>query len=164
MCHILRSFRYNVAIHFQEIVMNLEVFDIIIFITGAALGLIVGLTVKKGQQSASNTPNQANLTTEAMKFEAERKQAELDDFFSQTNEKLLSTEKVISELKQQIATGASSLASIEIESKDTPIKEDNEESIATPAEPPKDYSSNTSGTLSEGFGFKAESTEQNPSK
>jgi len=142
--------------------MNLEVFDIIIFITGGVLGLIIGLTVKKSQHSTTNTTTNTQASTETMQFEAERKQAAIDDFFTDASEKLISTEKAISELKLKLSTGASSLATTQAinSSQPTVTAEEINNNTETPAEPPKDYSTNASGTLSENFGLQAES-EQN---
>ncbi|MFT2109794.1 ZapG family protein [Marinomonas sp. 2405UD68-3] len=137
--------------------MNLEVFDIIIFITGGVLGLIIGLTVKKGQPSSTNATTSTPQSTEAMQFDTERKQAIIDDFFTDATEKLISTEKAIAELKQQISVGASTLATSQIINKtqSATVEEGNKGEVATPAEPPKDYSTNASGTLSENFGLQS---------
>ncbi|WP_191603080.1 ZapG family protein [Marinomonas algicola] len=142
--------------------MNLEVFDIIIFISGVALGIIAGLAIKKGNQSATKSSiNGAQSSVDSIQFEIERKQSEIDTFFTETNEKLLSTEKAMRNLKQQLASGAASLATSNMitQSIDTDSTESNSIDNNTPAEPPKDYSINASGTLSEDFGLQSKDNE-----
>ena len=138
--------------------MNLEVFDIIIFITGAALGLIIGLILKKGNLNATKkTTNGTHIPSEAVQFEVERKQTEIDDFFTEANEKFIVAEKAVLELKRQLSTGTNALATSKVasESLNSPETGSTETEEKTPEEPPKDYSIDTSGTLSEDFGLQS---------
>jgi len=139
--------------------MNLEVFDIIVFITGGILGLIIGLSTRNtarkntlvGQEKTFSSPERS------LQQEMDRRQVLVDDFFLNTEENLATLDKHFQQLKHKLVDGAKQLSSTDPvqRSQDDMI---DEYSLKTP-EPPKDYSADTStGTLREDFGLRL----QNP--
>lgn len=142
--------------------MNLEVFDVIVFVTGAAIGLIVGLSIKGaagkwlGGTSEQNPSEYSGFTPDSLQNELDRKQVMIDDFFNETNVTLKQTERLMASLRNKLASGAQQLSSIELPS--VRIDEGSAHSSnEQPIEPPKDYAlkrdQQDSGTLSEGYGL-----------
>ena len=141
--------------------MNLEVFDIIVFISGAALGGILGfiaksVTTKASLSSTATQPNQP--TAIAQQHEQAKKQVIIDDYFNDTNQHLEALEKQLTELRSRLIKDAKLISTVELKTAKIEAPQTNE---TEPAEPPKDYYTKTSsGTLTEGFGL--QNAEQNP--
>lgn len=141
--------------------MNLEVFDIIVFISGATLGGILGFIAKSVTTKASqnNTATQSDLSTPVAKqHEQAKKQVIIDDYFNDTNQHLEALESQLTELRSRLIKDAKLISTVELKPAKIDAPQINE---AEPAEPPKDYYTKTgSGTLTEGFGL--QNTEKNP--
>ena len=141
--------------------MNLEVFDIIVFISGAALGGILGFIIKSVTTKANlnnpvTQPNQ--VTPVAQQHEQAKKQVIIDDYFNDTNRHLDTLENQLTELRSRLIKDAKLISSVELKPSKVTAPQTDE---AEPAEPPKDYYTQTgSGTLTEGFGL--QNTDKNP--
>lgn len=136
--------------------MNLEVIDAVIFIAGAAVGLFLGMSMKKDNKPAANS--NTILTPDAIKHELDKQQVAIDSFFEDTESALEQAETTVAKLRNQIANGALELSNVSIQKNTTPSNTPNEdESISIDAEPPRDYAlkvdTQSPGTLSEEFGF-----------
>ncbi|TDO99901.1 ZapG family protein [Marinomonas balearica] len=146
--------------------MNLEVFDIIVFLTGAALGFIVAIIAKNiSQKGAQNRATSQGLTVNSIQQELDRKQVMVDDYFTATNEQLIMLEKRVSELRKSITTGAEHLSATTISAQ--PKSSEPDEEIPVVAQPPKDYASKeerSEGMLTEGYGLKTKSSELEPTR
>lgn len=139
--------------------MNLEVFDAIIFIAGAAVGLLVGMSFKKESKPAANN---TILSPDAIQHELDKQQVAIDSFFEETQSALENAETTVAKLRNQVASGALELSNVTINSNSTIIStpKAEEESVEIAAEPPRDYAlkkdTQSPGTLSEEFGFDKE--------
>ncbi|RNF49703.1 DUF1043 family protein [Marinomonas hwangdonensis] len=138
--------------------MNLEEFNIIIFVTGIIIGGIVTLVIKN--ISAKNSDKKANthsniITMKTLQEELDSKQAVIDSFFTQSSEKLLAVEKNLASLRDSLAENAAQISHVVIE------PSDKSRTLQTPMDfeehsPPKDYASkqdNDTGMLSDSFGL-----------
>lgn len=138
--------------------MNLEEFNIIIFITGIIIGCVATLALKS--YSAKNNSKKVNagsniITMKSLQQELDNKQVIIDNFFNDSNEHLLSAEKRLADLRNALSDNASQLSNIKIErSTGTANNTDTTESASF--EPPRDYAlkkDKEPGMLSETFGF-----------
>lgn len=144
--------------------MNLEVIDAVIFIAGAAVGLFLGMSLKKESKSATN--NTTILSPDAVKHELDKQQVAIDSFFEETENALEQAETTVAKLRNQIANGALELSNVSIQNNSNitsaPITE---ETTTLEAEPPRDYAlksdAQSPGTLSEDFGFNKEQEKSN---
>jgi len=143
--------------------MNLEVFDAVIFIAGAAVGLFFGMRLKKENKPAANN---TILSPDAIQHELDKQQVAIDSFFEETQTALEQAETTVAKLRNNIASGALELSNVTISNTNiitTPKAE--EESITVDAEPPRDYAlksdKQSPGTLSEEFGFDKEQEKAN---
>ncbi|REG81783.1 DUF1043 family protein [Marinomonas pollencensis] len=138
--------------------MNLEEFNVIVFVTGAIVGFAIALALKsitsKSTEKDSSSSSNA-ITIKSLQQELDKKQVIIDNFFSDSNEHLLTAEKRLAELRKNLSSGASQLSHIDIpasiNSQSTNVVE---EDIT---EPPRDYalkSDAEQGMLSEDFGLK----------
>ncbi|ADZ91048.1 ZapG family protein [Marinomonas mediterranea] len=147
--------------------MNLEVFDIIVFLTGAVLGFIIAIVAKNvSQKGAQNRAASKGLTIDSVQQELDRKQVMVDDYFTATNEQLIMLEKRVSELRKSITKGAEHLSTATISAQPTSIDESDVEKVAE-AQPPKDYASkedSAEGMLTEGYGLKPQPSELEPNR
>ena len=138
--------------------MNLEEFNIIIFITGIIIGCVATLALKS--YSAKNNSKKMNsssniVTMKSLQQELDSKQVMIDNFFTDSNEHLMSVEKRLTDLRNALADNASQLSNIKIERSTTSA--DSSDTIeAESFEPPRDYAlkkDKEPGMLSETFGF-----------
>ncbi len=139
--------------------MNLEEFNIIVFVTGAIVGFAIALVLRsitsKSTEKESSSSSNA-ITIKSLQQELDKKQVIIDNFFSDSNEHLLTAEKRLAELRKNLSSGASQLSHIDIpvsiNPQSTPVAA--EEDIT---EPPRDYALKDDaeqGMLSEDFGLK----------
>lgn len=142
--------------------MELEVFDIIVFVTGIIVGFAGALIFRSiSNKGASNKHRSAGPTIEALQQELERRQVLADDHFLQLHAHISAAEKKLADARKAVLEGASSLANVELE-KNEETKEEVNESEYTAA-PPRDYAAKTDtdeGTLSENFGLHRNTTEE----
>jgi len=137
--------------------MNLEEFNIIIFITGIIIGCVVTLAVK-GYKAKNNITkeysNSSIITMKSLQQELDSKQVTIDNFFADSNEHLMSVEKRLADLRNHLANNASQLSNIKIDSNETTDPQATNSPPAT--EPPRDYALKNGtqpGMLSETFGM-----------
>ena len=138
--------------------MNLEEFNIIIFITGIIIGCVATLALKS--YSAKNNSKKVNagsniITMKSLQQELDNKQVIIDNFFTDSNEHLLSAEKRLADLRDALADNASQLSNIKIE-RSTASANNTDTTESTFFEPPRDYAlkkDKEPGMLSETFGF-----------
>jgi uncharacterized membrane-anchored protein YhcB (DUF1043 family) len=138
--------------------MNLEEFNIIIFITGIIVGCVATLALKS--YSAKNNSKKVNtssniITMKSLQQELDSKQVIIDNFFTDSNEHLMSAEKRLADLRNALADNATQLSNITIE-RSTTASNNAETLEPTPFEPPRDYAlkkDKEPGMLSEAFGF-----------
>lgn len=143
--------------------MNLEVFDAVIFIAGAAVGLFLGMRLKKESKPAANN---TILSPDTIQHELDKQQVAIDSFFEETESALVNAESTVAKLRNHIASGSLELSNVSVKTNASIISEPKqEESIAIEAEPPRDYALKTDtqspGTLSEEFGFDKEQEKAN---
>lgn len=138
--------------------MNLEEFNIIIFVTGIIIGGIVTLVVKNiiAKNSEKKSDASANiLTMKMLQEEIDTKQAMIDSFFAENNEKMLEVEKTLAGLRDNLAQHATQISNVDIKpsDKELPSIEMMDYNNVTP---PRDYASkldNDKGMLSDSFGL-----------
>ncbi|MCV2403046.1 DUF1043 domain-containing protein [Marinomonas sp. C2222] len=143
--------------------MNLEEFNIIIFITGVIFGCIAtsafkGLTNKNSKKATDSASDIVTMTS--LQQEIDNKQALIDNFFTDSNEKIIALEKQITSLKGTLTSNAKTL-NVAIEGSSNEAQE-SIENTAT-AMPPLDYAPKTEeaeGMLSESFGLENKDPEQ----
>ena len=138
--------------------MNLEEFNVIVFVTGAIVGFAIALVLKsitsKSTEKDSSSSSNA-ITIKSLQQELDKKQVIIDNFFSDSNEHLLTAEKRLAELRKNLSSGASQLSHIDIPASINPQNTSVVEEDIT--EPPRDYalkSDSEQGMLSEDFGLK----------
>ncbi|MEL0613420.1 ZapG family protein [Marinomonas arenicola] len=138
--------------------MNLEEFNVIVFVTGAIVGFAIALVLKsitsKSTEKDSSSSSNA-ITIKSLQQELDKKQVIIDNFFSDSNEHLLTAEKRLAELRKNLSSGASQLSHIDIPASINPQSTSAVEEDIT--EPPRDYalkSDTEQGMLSEDFGLK----------
>lgn len=138
--------------------MNLEEFNIIIFITGIIIGCVATLALKS--YSAKNNSKKADsssniITMKSLQQELDSKQVIIDNFFTDSNEHLMSAEKRLADLRNTLADNATQLSNIKIER--STASSNNTDTIEPASfEPPRDYALKNDkepGTLSESFGL-----------
>lgn len=146
--------------------MNLEVIDAVIFIAGAAVGLLIGMSFKKESKPATNN---TILSPDAIQHELDKQQVAIDSFFEETENALEQAETTVAKLRNKIASGALELSNVNIENNSSILTTPKAQEDSTPvaAEPPRDYAlksdTQSPGTLSEGFGLdKAQEKAGNP--
>ena len=143
--------------------MNLEVFDAVIFIAGAAVGLLLGMNIKK---ESKQTTNQTILTPDAIQHELDKQQVAIDHFFEDTENALEQAELNVAKLRNQIANGALELSNKNIKVSSAPTTaEAEEETTSLGTEPPRDYAlkpdTQSPGMLSEEFGLNKDQEKSN---
>lgn len=150
--------------------MNLEEFNVIVFVTGAALGFVVALILKSITAKAAykqNTSTSTAVTIKSLQAELDKKQVIIDNFFSDSNEHLSAAEKRLAEFRNTLSNGASQLSMVEISSKPATATNPTPEDEFDVVEPPKDYALKTQseqGMLSEKFGLNDHSTNLEPKR
>jgi uncharacterized protein len=148
--------------------MNFEVFDIIVFASGAVIGFAICFIFKNNlnkNTSSHSLSHNSETSIESLQQEMDRKHVATEDFFLEANETLKAAEKKLADLRGQLVSNAKSLTQLEL-SKST-LTQEHITSDTSPelAEPPKDYSTNFShGTLSEGFGLKTDLQDEEPKR
>ena len=138
--------------------MNLEEFNIIIFITGIIVGCVATLAFKS--YSTKNNSKKADtssniITMKSLQQELDSKQAIIDNFFADSNEHLISAEKRLADLRNTLADNAVQLSNVKIE-RSANSSNNTEQLEPTSFEPPRDYALKNDkepGMLSETFGF-----------
>ncbi|WP_137169858.1 DUF1043 family protein [Marinomonas sp. FW-1] len=136
--------------------MNLEEFNIIIFITGIIIGCVATLFVKSlnTRQNKQATSNSSIITIKSLQQELDSKQVIIDNFFTDSNEQLNAAEKRLAELRSVLANNASQLSNVKIEKHQASTTVTADDSEIT--EPPRDYAlkkDKEPGMLSESFGL-----------
>ncbi|AEF55001.1 ZapG family protein [Marinomonas posidonica] len=146
--------------------MNLEEFNVIVFITGIIVGSIATYSIKnllaKNNTKQSDTTNNL-VTMKSLQQELDNKQVIIDNFFADSNEQILMIEKRLTELKNNLASNASQLSNVKVNV--APTSQSFEENIS--AEPPRDYAlkkEQDQGMLSEAFGLNNPETELEPKR
>ncbi|MCO4786450.1 MAG: DUF1043 domain-containing protein [Marinomonas atlantica] len=142
--------------------MELEVFDIIVFVTGIIIGFAGALIFRSlSKKGSSDKHRSAGATIEALQQELERRQVLADDHFLQLHAHISAAEKKLADARKAVLEGASSLATVELE-KPEETKETDSDSELTTA-PPRDYAAKESsdeGTLSESYGLHRNASEE----
>ncbi|NLQ16967.1 DUF1043 family protein [Marinomonas sp. M1K-6] len=149
--------------------MNLEEFNIIIFITGIIVGCIATLAFKSisAKNSSKHTSSNSNIITmKSLQQELDNKQVIIDNFFTDSNEHLSSVEKRLAELRNSLANNASQLSNVKIENS---ASINNAETVDTSSmmEPPRDYALKNGkepGMLSDAFGLDDRSADLEPKR
>ncbi|MGO2354538.1 MAG: ZapG family protein [Marinomonas foliarum] len=136
--------------------MNLEEFNIIIFITGIIIGCVATLFVKSlnTRQNKQTMSNSSVITIKSLQQELDSKQVIIDNFFTDSNEHLIAAEKRLAELRNCLASNAPQLSNVKIESHQTTTSVLTDDSEITEA--PRDYAlkkDKEPGMLSESFGL-----------
>ena len=138
--------------------MNLEEFNIIIFITGIIIGCVVTLALKSYRTKNKNkqTYSSSNIITmKSLQQELDNKQVIIDNFFSDSHEHLTTVEKRVADLRNCLADNASQLSNVTIENSATTSNAQTPETSPV-TEPPRDYALKNDkqpGMLSETFGM-----------
>ncbi|KZN12692.1 ZapG family protein [Marinomonas sp. TW1] len=146
--------------------MNLEEFNVIVFITGIIVGAIATYSIKNllTKSNIKQPDTTSNLVTmKSLQQELDNKQVIIDNFFADSNEQILMVEKRLAELKSNLASNASQLSNVKMDS--APASQANDENI--PTEPPRDYAlkqAQDQGMLSEAFGLKDSEIELEPKR
>ncbi|RBP80598.1 DUF1043 family protein [Marinomonas rhizomae] len=149
--------------------MNLEEFNIIIFITGIIIGCVATLALKS--YSAKNNSKKVGtssniITMKSLQQELDNKQVIIDNFFTDSNEHLVSAEKRLADLRNALADNASQLSNIKIERSGTTANT-SDPAETTTFEPPRDYAlkkDKEPGMLSETFGFDDKNADIEPKR
>ncbi|ETX11775.1 hypothetical protein MUS1_07470 [Marinomonas ushuaiensis DSM 15871] len=136
--------------------MNLEEFNIIIFITGIIIGCIACYALKRLNAKRVNEQINSNsnvVTMKSLQQELDSKQVIIDNFFFDSNEQLMAIEKRLESLRNNLADNSKQLSNVVIEKSTSKVDE-----LETPdtAAPPRDYALKTDkepGMLSETFGL-----------
>ncbi|BFM48019.1 DUF1043 domain-containing protein [Marinomonas sp. THO17] len=146
--------------------MNLEEFNVIVFITGIILGSIATYSIKNLLNKNNNKPIEANdnlVTMKSLQQELANKQVIIDNFFADSNEQLNIVEKRLGELRANLASSASQISNVKV---DAPMS--HRDTLETnPNEPPRDYALKNDkdhGMLSEAFGLKNKNTDLEPKR
>ncbi|MDE8603439.1 DUF1043 domain-containing protein [Marinomonas sp. RSW2] len=148
--------------------MNLEEFNIIIFITGIIIGCVVTLALKsyKARNNKQAYSSSSIITMKSLQQELDSKQVIIDNFFSDSNEHLIAVEKRLADLRNCLADNASQSSNIKIES--SSIISNAQTPDAPPVtEPPRDYALKNDkqpGMLSENFGLDDRHTDLEPKR
>ncbi|WP_421852983.1 ZapG family protein [Marinomonas sp.] len=149
--------------------MNLEEFNIIIFITGIIIGCVATLALKSysAKNNSKKTDSSSNIITmKSLQQELDNKQVIIDNFFTDSNEHLMSVEKRLTELRNTLADNASQLSNVKIERSIT--ETNNSDTVeAESFEPPRDYAlkkDKEPGMLSEKFGFNDKNIDIEPKR
>ena len=137
--------------------MNLEEFNIIIFITGIIIGCVATLFVKSlsTRQNKQTMSNSSVITIKSLQQELDNKQVIIDNFFTDSNEHLIAAEKRLTELRSCLANNASQLSNVKIETHlaTTSVTAEDDSKIT---EAPRDYAlkkDKEPGMLSESYGL-----------
>ncbi|MEL0635731.1 MULTISPECIES: ZapG family protein [Marinomonas] len=146
--------------------MNLEEFNIIVFVTGAIVGIAATLILKSiTSKSTEKDSSSSSITIKSLQQELDKKQVIIDNFFSDSSEYLLTAEKRLAELRKNLSASASQLSHIDI-----PATTVSQNAIAHDdeiTEPPRDYAlkgKSEQGMLSEDFGLKNKSEPLEPNR
>ncbi|MBJ7537728.1 DUF1043 domain-containing protein [Marinomonas transparens] len=137
--------------------MNLEEFNIIVFVTGIILGGAISLAFKSLTSKNTNKQpisNSGTVSIKSLQQELDKKQVIIDNFFADSNEQLTMVEKRLAELRTNLESGAGQISNINITKRTASIETPDTDSIVF--EPPRDYALKTDkeqGTLSEKFGL-----------
>lgn len=141
--------------------MELEVFDIIVFVTGIIAGFVAAFVFRAlGKKGALAKHQSTGATIEALQNELERRQVLADDHFLQINGHLQAAEKKLADVRKTLNEGASALSTVEFTK---PEVESDNTATDTFNAPPRDYATKDKfdqGMLSEGFGLKREHIEE----
>lgn len=149
--------------------MILEEFNVIIFITGVIVGSIVTVALKsiinRGKNNQANS-NSNIITMKSLQQELDTKQVVIDNFFTDSNEHLISIEKRIAELRSSLSDNASQLSHVRISKS---LIENNEEGLESTSmmEPPRDYALKNAkepGMLSDTFGLDDKNSDIEPKR
>ncbi|ETI61631.1 ZapG family protein [Marinomonas profundimaris] len=148
--------------------MNLEEFNIIIFITGIIIGCVATLVIKSinTKHNKQAEPSLNIVTMKSLQQELDNKQIIIDNFFTDSNDHLLQVEKRLSDLRSSLANNASQLSNIKIDNSTTPNTTQTAET-PTATEPPRDYAlkdDEEPGMLSETFGLDDRNTHLEPKR
>ncbi|MBD5771716.1 DUF1043 domain-containing protein [Marinomonas colpomeniae] len=148
--------------------MNLEEFNIIIFITGIISGCLLTLAFKNLIAKKTKQTPKSNSELVSIKYlqqELDNKQVIIDNFISDSNEQLTSVEKRLANLRTTLSNNAKQLSNVVIEDNKT-SKTDTPEPLDVAA-PPKDYALKTDkepGMLSESFGLTEKDSDIEPKR
>ncbi|TYL48054.1 ZapG family protein [Marinomonas sp. IMCC 4694] len=137
--------------------MNLEEFNIIIFITGIIAGCIVTLAFKSitNKSNKQTNTNSNTITMKSLQQELDNKQVMIDNFFTDSSEHLSSIEKRIADLRSSLSDNASQLSHVKI-SKSLIVSNEEVSELPSMMEPPRDYALKNAqepGMLSDTFGL-----------
>ncbi|MCB5160552.1 ZapG family protein [Marinomonas algarum] len=146
--------------------MNLEEFNIIIFITGIIIGCVATLAFKSFGSKNNKQDDSNIITMKTLQQELDNKQVIIDNFFSDSNEHLATVEKRLADFRKCLADNASQISNVAINSN---AQEEKAEESKTDSgyEPPRDYalkSEQEPGTLSDDFGLKSDTDEVEPKR
>lgn len=141
--------------------MELEVFDIIVFVTGIIVGFVGALIFRALSKKSTNDKHQAGAAMEAMQHEMERRQVLADDHFLQLNAHLAAAEKKLADARKAVFDGAATLATVELEKPE--VTSTNNTDTEEVTAPPRDYaakSGDDEGMLSENYGLHRKEVEE----
>ncbi|MEO9274116.1 DUF1043 domain-containing protein [Marinomonas sp. 5E14-1] len=149
--------------------MNLEEFNIIIFITGIILGSAITFAIKNlTAKSTKKASNSDLVTTRSLQQDLESKQVIIDNLFMDSSEKLHLIEKHMASLRNTLTENAKQISNIAIDSKNSIESNEAVSSEATEVvAPPRDYALKEDkelGMLSEEFGLNDKDTDYEPKR
>lgn len=134
--------------------MELEVFDIIVFVTGIIVGFGGALIFRAfSKKNALDKHQSAGATIEALQHEMDRRQVLADDHFLQLHGHLAAAEKKLAEARKAVFEGAATLSTVQLDKNDQSA--DASEDDSDISAPPRDYADYATGggTLSENYGL-----------
>tara|TARA_Y100000310_G_scaffold300584_1_gene336382 strand:- start:7 stop:450 length:444 start_codon:yes stop_codon:yes gene_type:complete len=142
--------------------MELEVFDIIVFVTGIILGFVGALAFRAlSKKNAHDSHKSSGATIEALQQEMERRQVLADDHFLQLHAHLSAAEKKLADARKAVLEGATTLATVTLEKPESDSNSSNQQDDVTT--PPRDYASKSGtdeGMLSESYGLQRKPVEE----
>ncbi|MBR7887981.1 DUF1043 domain-containing protein [Marinomonas sp. A79] len=147
--------------------MNLEEFNIIIFITGIIIGCVTTIAFKSFGSKNSKQANSNIITMKSLQQELDNKQVIIDNFFADSQEHIASVEKRLADFRKCLADNAGQLSNITIDSTINTTTQPEPTDVPTDYEPPRDYalkSAQEPGMLSDQFGLKDEKDDVEPKR
>ncbi|WP_417527384.1 ZapG family protein [Marinomonas shanghaiensis] len=149
--------------------MNLEEFNIIVFITGIIIGCVATLALKSfiAKNNRKQTDSSSNIITmKTLQQELDSKQVIIDNFFTDSNQHLSTVEKRLAELRNCLAENAKQLSNVTVESSTT-AEQNLSSEFSDSVEPPRDYAlkqGKEPGMLSENFGLENRDLDLEPKR
>lgn len=147
--------------------MNLEEFNIIIFITGIIIGCVTTIAFKSFGSKNSKQADSNIITMKSLQQELDNKQVIIDNFFSDSQEHIMSVEKRLADFRKCLSDNANQLSNVAIDSTINVISQPEPTDQSTTYEPPRDYALKNAqepGMLSDQFGLKDDKDDIEPKR